>query len=159
MFFKDSHFSIFLNFDLHFHLFFTKKPPICDPEAPKWGHVGVPRAFLGVSWAPFLPLWALLGTLGHPLGALQKPPGTVLLNLGASRALPGLFFIDFQWFSIKKLKIFNVKITDFHTDLPSTYHSYFLYFQSLQSLFPSNHPIIQSSKHPMGPGGMRGAFE
>ena len=52
-----------------------------------------------------------------------------------------------------------MKITDFHTELPTTYHSYFLYFQSLQSLFPSNHQIIQSSKHPIGPGGMRVAFE
>ena len=34
-------------------------------------------------------------------------------------------------FSMKKHKISNMKITDFHTDLPITYHIYFLYFQSL----------------------------
>ena len=150
---------MFLDFDLNFQLFFTKKLPIWAPELPKWGHVGVPGAFLGVSWSTFLPLSPLLGTSWHPFGAVPEPLGTIFLNLGAPRALPGQFFIYFQRFPKKKHKISNMKITDFHTDLPITYHIYFLYFQSLQSFFPSNPPVNQSSKHPFGPGGMRGAFE
>ena len=102
MFFDDSHFSTFLNFDLHFHLFFTRKHPIGAPEAPKLGHVGVPVAFLGVSWTPVLPLWALLGTSGQTLRALQEPPSTIFLNSGAPRALPAVFFIDFHLFSNEK---------------------------------------------------------
>ena len=87
---------MFLYFATHFRLFFTKKPPMCAPEGPKWGHIGVPKAFLGVSWASFLPLWALLGTPGHPLGAVQEPLGTIFINLGAPRALTGGIFNDFS---------------------------------------------------------------
>ena len=119
----------------------------------------VPWAFLGGFWCLFLPLWALLGTPGYPPGAVPEPLGTIFLNLGAPRALPGVFSSIFNDFQQTKHKISNMKITNVHTDLPTTYHSYFLYFQSLQSLFPSNHPIIQASNPPIGPGGMRGAFE
>ena len=126
MFFDDSHFSTFLNFNLHFHLFFTRKHPICAPEAPQWGHFGVPGAFLRVSWVPFLPLWALLGISGQPLRALQEPPGTIFLNSGAPRALPAVFFIDFLLFSNEKTD-FQYENIRFHTDLPTTYHNYFLY--------------------------------
>ena len=73
-------------FDMNFHLCFTEKPSICAPDAPKWGHIGVPATFLSVSWSPCLSLWAVLRTSGHPFGAVPEPLGTIFVNLGAPMA-------------------------------------------------------------------------
>ena len=110
MIFKDSHFSIFLGFDTNIHLFFTKKLPIWAPEKPKWGHIGIPGAFLRVSWVRFLLLWALRGALGHSLVAVQEPLGTVFLHLGTPRTLPEGFFFSFRRFSPISM-LFRVFVT------------------------------------------------
>ena len=124
--------------------------------------------------------WTPLGTLGSPLWPALEPLGRISLNSGASGTLPGGILLTFP-------SIFKGKITIFfeiepvlfiHPSLPSltnpsyysspSYHcsspilkssKYYkspLSFQSLLAPFP---PILQASKHPMGDGGMRGAFE
>ena len=138
---------------------------MCAPEGPKWGHIGVPKAFLGVSWASFLPLWTLLGTPGHPLGAVQEPLGTIFINLGAPRALTKGIFDDFSLNFKLFMYFFNVKSTGFHTPMSIKFNNPSYPWSPSNHTFPSNlshpsfPPVLQASKHPNGSGGMRGAFE
>ena len=110
-----------------------------------WGPKGVLGGLLG----PFFASLAPSGDLWAPPWGSPRPSWLNFSQFRSPKTPPSSIFHRFSILFNEKHKIFNMKITDFHTDLPTTYHSYFLYFQSFQSFFPSNPPVIQSSKHPM----------
>ena len=116
----------------------------------------------GRSWRFPGPLFCLSGTfwgsLGGPLGlsrALLAPFSSIQVLQEPSQEDFHRFFSEFH----QEILNFKYGNNRFHTYLPIPYHSYFLSFQSLQSLLPSTPPTIQASNPPMGPSGMRVAFE
>ena len=77
-FFKDPHFSTFLDFYSHFYLIFSKKPPILAPGRSQRDSIGILRPLLGASWGSFLSLWTPLATLLDLSWGLSAPFSSIL---------------------------------------------------------------------------------
>ena len=113
MFFNDSHFSIFLGFDTHFHIFSPKSCPFGPQMAPNrlilgsqghpWWSSGLPFCFFGPSW----------GSPSTHLGLSRSLLAQFILIQAAQEASQEVFFMIFQSFPVKKHKISDMKITYF----------------------------------------------
>ena len=107
----------------------------------------------GSSWEPSGPVFPLSVTLWGPLGTLSGLSWS-LLGLFSSIEEPqgpsqGVFYSIFINVQLQLPAFSDMKSIDFHTPLSTISHKSFLSFPSLQSLFPSNPPILQASNPPM----------
>ena len=142
------YFSVLTSIFTYFSPIFHQKAPHLCPRSPHMGSFWGPKGVLGELLAPFVASLAPSGEPWAPHRGSPSPSWQHFSQFRSPKTPPSsIFHRFFMSFYTLKHKILNMKITDFHTDLPSTYHTYFLYFQSLQSFFPSNSPVIQASSH------------